>query len=227
MGYAISQGFHAYEAKAVIDGCMPSVMKFKHVRGFTYALLGAVYFDKILSKFLVEKIMSFFRGTDDKWLWPDPVMTYGNGILPYSLLRYGHDYSDLTASKFGLKVCKFVEVKCELNDRILGPIGNDGWLAKESNSVPEYSQQPIDTAYMVWAWLAAYQTFNKPKYFEFAKKWMSWFEGNNIKRERMYDSTTLKCFDGIDELGVHHHSGAESNICLILTLQLLKYKITI
>jgi hypothetical protein len=227
MGYAHSLGFHATEAKKIIDKCLPSVMQFDHVRGHAYALLGTVYTDKALAKQLLDKLMSFFQSADNQWLWPEPVMTYGNGVIPYVLLRYGITYDDKTVSKFGLKICKFVHKQCGLNGRLLAPIGNDGWLPKKALTVPEYSQQPIDTAYMVWAWLAAYQYFGQARYYKLAKQWSQWFEGANIKGERMYDPTTLKCFDGIDKADVHHHSGAESNICLLLTLHLLAQQATI
>lgn len=227
MGYSYSLNFRAKEAKTIIDNCLPSIKKFKHIRGLAYTLLGLIYVDTNLSKILMDKYLQFFRHSDDNWLWPEPVMTYGNGIIAYTLLRYGFVCKDKTVSEFGLKVCNFIESKCGLNNRILAPIGNEGWLPKQSTQVPEYSQQPIDTAYMVWAWLAAFQAFNDDKYYNMAKKWMRWFEGDNIKKERMYEFDTLKCFDGIDRDGVHYHSGAESNICLLLTLHLLDSKNTI
>jgi hypothetical protein len=154
-------------------------------------------------------------------------MTYGNGIIPYALIRYGLANNNETVSRFGLEVCGFIQRKCELNNRTLGPIGNDGWLPKTANTVPTYSQQPIDAAYMIWAWLAIYELFGQKNYYDLAIKWLRWFEGSNIKHERMFDPISLKCFDGIDKTGVHYHSGAESNICLLLTLYLLDRKITI
>lgn len=227
LGFAYSLDFHRKEIKEIIETCWPTIMKFEHMRGYAYALLGTVYFDNDLSKKLADKLLSFFADTDHKWLWPEPVMTYGNGIIPYALLRYGLVSGDKTISQFGLKVCQFLESKCELGGRILGPIGNEGWLAKSATVVPEYSQQPIDAAYMIWAWLAAYQCFGQEKYFVQAKKWQEWFDGHNIKKERMYDPLTLKCYDGIDRGGVHYNSGAESNICLLLSLLMLDLKTTI
>jgi hypothetical protein len=227
MGYAYSLNFHAQQALAVIDGCRPAIKKFRHLRGTAYALLGAIYVDKDLAKQLADQMLGYFAGASDDWLWPEPVMTYGNGIIPYALLRYGLASSDRQVSQLGLRVCDFVQGKCQMNNRLLAPIGNEGWLPKSALSVPEYSQQPIDSAYMIWAWLAAYQCFGQKKYLALAKKWFGWFEGINIKHEKMYDPLTLKCFDGIDHSGVHGHSGAESNICLLLSLQLLNTKTTI
>jgi hypothetical protein len=227
MGYAYSLGFRPKQAKAIIDGCLDQITTFGYMRGDAYALLGAIYTDQDLSKRLADKLLELFKDTTDDWLWPEPVMTYGNGIIPYALIRYGSVSGNRSFCQFGLRVCDFVQAKCELNQRLLAPIGNEGWLPKGSTKVPEYSQQPIDAAYMIWAWLAAYQCSGDDKYYQRAKKWQRWFEGDNIKHEKMYDPLSQKCFDGIDHEGVHYHSGAESNICWLLSLALLNKKTTI
>lgn len=226
MGYAYSVGFHAGEAEKTILSLAPTVLNFQYIRGYAYAILGAIYVDQNLATSLVQKLIKSFKTGTDEWLWPEPVMTYGNGIIPYAFLRYGLVMNDKEISKFGLRVLEFVQKICQDN-RLLSPIGNEGWLPKNTTVVPQYSQQPIDAAYMVWAWLAAYQCFGQQKYYDFAKKWMAWFEGDNIKPKRLYDPKTLKCFDGIDKDGINYHSGAESNICLLLTLYAVQHKNTI
>ena len=100
-------------------------------------------------------------------------------------------------------------------------------MAKNQLKVPTYSQQPIDAAYMIWAWMAAYQCFEKSIYHQSAKRWLAWFEGKNIKLKKMYDPKSLKCFDGIDKDGINYDSGAESNICWLLSLYIMKNHLTI
>ena len=56
---------------------------------------------------------------------------------------------------------------------------------------------------------------------------MDWFDSKNIKLKKMYDPKSLKCFDGIDQAGINYDSGAESNICLLLSLHMLKKHLTI
>ena len=43
----------------------------------------------------------------------------------------------------------------------------------------------------------------------------------------MYLANNLKCFDGIDKTGINQHSGAESNICLLLARHLYKDRTTV
>jgi hypothetical protein len=225
-GYAISKYFHSSEAKQSIIKVTPYMDKTKFMRGFAYALLGAIHVNKELAEHFYIKLKSYFDNVDDEWVWPDKTLTYGNGIIPYALLRYGLVYDDKTAVKLGRKVLIFLE-KCCTRDRLRGPIGNDGWLSRGSDTVPIFSQQPIDAAYMVWAWLVMYQISGDVTDKKMYKLWMSWFEGENVLRTKMYDTTDMRCYDGIDYFGVHKNSGAESNICLLLSKYMTATKNTI
>ncbi|MGD0284247.1 MAG: hypothetical protein ABSB12_01440 [Candidatus Saccharimonadales bacterium] len=225
-GYAYSLGFHKAEANQLARSLKPVINKFSHIRGRAYALLGTVYLDLDLALTLASKLVNLFDGLEDDWFWPEPEMTYGNGIMAYALLRYAIIAKDPGTAKTGLQILKFINSMCSRN-RLLSPIGNQGWLTKNQLIVPTYSQQPIDAAYMVWAWLAAYQYFNKPSYYQSAKQWMDWFEGKNIKSKKMYEPKSLKCFDGINQDGINYHSGAESNICWLLSRHLLANQSTI
>jgi hypothetical protein len=226
MGFSYSVGFHKEEAKALALKYATRAREFEHVRGYAYALLGALYVDKESAKALVNKIIKLFDNSSNEWFWPEPLMTYGNGIIAYVLLRYALIIGDDSKAEFGLKVLEFVQRKCEDN-RVLGPIGNDGWLSKNAKTVPAFSQQPIDSAYMIWAWLAANQYFNNPQYYINSKQWLAWFKGQNILGKAMYDRDSLKAYDGIDKKGVNYHSGAESNICLLMSLYMIKNKNTL
>jgi len=221
MGYAYSLGLHPDEAKTMINDLRSTITNFPNLRGYAYAVLGTVYVDQQLSEIIINKLRAYFSDVDNDWFWPEAVMTYGNGIIPYAFLRYGLIYKDQTMAKLGQQILQFVQTKCATG-RTLGPIGNDGWLPKGDKIAPNYSQQPIDAAYMIWAWVAAYQVSGDSYCLELADQWANWFKGQNIKKEAMYDKDTLKCFDGIDESGVHYHSGAESNICWLLSLDILK-----
>jgi hypothetical protein len=226
MGFAYSVGFHKEEAKALVLKMSDRVREFEHVRGYAYALLGALYIDRELSEALINKIVKLFDGASDEWFWPEPLMTYGNGIIAYALLRYGLVTGDNPKAELGLKVLEFAQHKCQDN-RLLGPIGNQGWLSKNAKTIPTFSQQPVDSAYMIFGWLAAAQYFDNPQYYRNSQKWFAWFEGDNVLSKAMYDSGSLKAYDGIDEDGINYHSGAESNICLLLGLYMIKTKNTL
>ncbi|MFZ2125196.1 MAG: hypothetical protein WA087_00225 [Candidatus Saccharimonadales bacterium] len=233
-GYAISINYRKEEAEEFINSLVPSLLSMRSLRGPVYALLGAVYIDDILASIIAENIMKRFEGLSDDWLWPEETITYGNGIVPYALLRYALVSDDKKAETLGRKALEFLE-KCCTIDRIRGPIGNEDWFSKGESKPADFKQQPIDTAYMVWAWMAAYQISKNPDDLEYANLWMKWFEGDNIAGGKMYDPATLKAYNGIDrpghpesdEKGVNYHSGAETNICFLLSLWMTKEQKTI
>lgn len=225
-GFALSKDFHKTQTAQIIDRVSLYIDKTDHVRGFAYALLGAVYVSPVLASHYFKRLMNFFESVDDNWPWPESALTYGNAIMPYAFLRYGLVYSDRTASELGLKILMFLEERCTYK-RYRGPIGNDGWLPKSTKVAPIYSQQPIDAAYMVWAWLAAYQVSGKLADRQKALDWMGWFEGDNVAGTKMYNPKDMHAFDGIDSYGVHLHSGAESNICFLLSKYMLDNNVTI
>lgn len=233
-GYSISINYRKEEAEEFLDILVPSLLSMRSLRGPVYALLGALYFDDILASIIAKDIMKRFEGLPDDWLWPEETITYGNGIVPYAILRYAMIFKDEKAEKLGRKILEFLELICT-NKRVRGPIGNEGWFKKGDLTPPNYKQQPIDSAYMIWAWICAYQISNSPTDLDNANLWMQWFEGINIANRRIYDPKTLKAFNGIDrighpesdEKGVNYHSGAETNICFLLSRWMLETKQTI
>jgi hypothetical protein len=225
-GYALSKKFHINEANQLIVDITKYLDTTKFMRGYAYALLGAVYVSQELAEHYYQKLREYFDDTSSDWPWPEERLTYGNAIAPYAFLRYGLIYGDQSAIKLGKKILVFLENKCT-KDRRRGPVGNEGWLGRNDKVAPIYSQQPIDAAYMMWAWLAAHQISGRSLDKEKAEAWMQWFEGDNVAQTKMYDSRDMRCFDGIDSIGVHFNSGAESNICLLLSKYMLSKVTTI
>jgi hypothetical protein len=226
-GYAVSKNFHNKKARQLIIDATSSLRSSKYVRGYAYALLGAIYSDEKLANQYYEELKSFFDKKDDDWPWPESALRYGNAIVPYAFLRYSFVYSNKIAAKTGCKILRFLEERCTHN-RQRGPIGNtNGWLPQGTDKVPTYSQQPIDSAYMLWAWLASYQLSGDESERQKANDWMKWFEGDNVAKTQMYDPRNMQCFDGINPESVNFHSGAESNICFLLSKYMLDKNITI
>ena len=215
LGYGLSKNFMVAQSREILSGVQASLLDMRHLRGHAYSLLGAIYFDLKLAAKLAGKIEGLMKSRNNEWYWPEDRLTYGNGIVPYSLLRYGLVAGNKAAARTGRQLLDFLQQCCQ-RDRALGPIGNDGWFQKGQARPADYSQQPVDAAYMVLAWLAAYQLDGQKSSLADAKRWLEWFEGSNIANQKMYEPGTLKCYDGINKDGINHHSGAESNICFLL-----------
>ncbi|MBW4060973.1 hypothetical protein HJC99_00120 [Candidatus Saccharibacteria bacterium] len=226
MGQACHRHFRADEAKVLYAKALTILGRPKFIRGTAYALLGALYVSHDSAAELAADLKARFAKTTHHWPWPEEYLTYGNGIIPYALIRYGTECDDAEAIKLGLDTLTFVDKACRLN-HFLGPVGNSGWFSAHSDKPPVYSQQPIDAAYMVWAMMAAHIATGKPKWLAGAREWMDWFEGDNITQLKLYDPETLMCFDGIDAPDrISTHSGAESNICFLLSRWMMEHKRT-
>lgn len=216
MGLAYSKSFYRNESVRLINKLTLNLDKASDMYGFAFGLLGAVYVNKELSDYYFGKLKAFFVDMSEEWMWSGPIVAGGSGIVPYAFLRYGSVFKDDEAIQLGRKILLFLE-KCCTYERQRGPIGSEGWMTREAEVAPNYSQSPIDAAYMVWAWFIAFQisndSFDKERY----DGWMQWFEGNNILRIKMYDSSDMHCFDSIESWGVSYTSSAQSNICLLLS----------
>ncbi len=229
MGYAISQNFRAKEASKLITQLTPGLIAMQSIRGQAYALLGAVYgSDQALATALQQGIARRFNSLTTDWFWPEEQLTYANGIIPYALLRYAAARYDAPAERLGRQVLEFLEQCSTLHGRP-EPIGYDGWFRRGEAQPAQNGQQAIDVTYMMLAWLAAYQLSADRVDLAAAQGWWRWFEGDNNAGAPMYDPVTLKAYDGINlsqaehhnAAGINYHSGAESNICLLLAWHVL------
>lgn len=228
MGYAAECGFRPAAARQFVKSLTPSLLSLRTLRGQAYALLGALCLDQVLAHALQHAIVRSFVSATDDWFWPEDTLTYANGIVPYALLRYALMYHNQTSETLGRRILEFLEYCCTAG-RLRGPIGYDGWFPRDATKPADNGQQAIDVAYMVLAWMCAYQLSGDHADLASAQHWGDWFEGENIAHTKMYEQGSLKAYDGIhlgrpthhNAQGINYHSGAESNICFLLTLIVL------
>ncbi|MEJ2618058.1 MAG: hypothetical protein P8Z35_24085, partial [Ignavibacteriaceae bacterium] len=85
--------------------------------------------------------------------------------------------------------------------------------------VEKYSQIAYNIRPDVFACVRAYKATNDKEYLKTAVRIAGWFFGKNPAGVRMYDPSTGRCFDGINDASViNKNSGAESTIEALLTL---------
>jgi hypothetical protein len=229
MGYAYAHGFEKTAAQKLVADLSHSLLSLQTIRGLAYSILGAVYIDKVLAMALRRALVMRFSAATDGWFWPEDTLTYANGIIPYALLRYAQVFKDKEVEALGRKALVFVDAQCTRN-RIRGPIGYNGWFKRGDAQPADDGQQAIDVTYMMLAWACAFQLSNNAQDWRQVELWNEWFEGENIAHAKMYDPATLKAYDGINlsasdhhnAQGVNYHSGAESNICLLLSQYVLR-----
>ncbi len=225
-GLALALGFQTEEARFIFEQAKASLHNPHYLRGSAYALLGATYIDREWADQLAHVIIEKFDNTTPDWPWPETALTYGNAAPPLALLRYGRLCNNDKAIEIGRRILDWIDRSCRLNEP-LGPVGNHGWFEAGMERPAQFGQQPIDVAYMIWAYLAAHEVTGSDHDLDKAEDWLTWFHGNNVADAAVGNRTTGHCFDGIDGPGhvrVSRDSGAESRICYALTLWAMEHR---
>lgn len=93
------------------------------------------------------------------------------------------------------------------------------WNFAEPQKKSVYEQIAYGIRPMTLGLLRLYDATSNEVYLKMAGLAASWLFGNNVLHQSMYDSTTGRCFDGInDSTSLNRNSGAESTIEALYTL---------
>lgn len=165
-----------------------------------------------LADVLAEK---YHAVSDADWHWFEDYMTYGNSILPESLLYANlldgkEKYSTIAKTTFDFLLSKTFE-----GNRIK-VISNKGWLQKGEDRNPEGGEQPIDVTYTIQSLQLFDEFFEGDAYREKMEIAFSWFLGNNHLNQLIYNPLTGGCHDGLEKENVNLNQGAESTICYLM-----------
>ena len=207
----------------ITNNLISKATKWGHVRSLSSALLGLSSLQKqtVAEKKILNKIFKFYKNNSEpNWQWFEQKLTYANAIIPWSLWKIAKNRGNIKARRIAEITTKFLINRCQKNGIPL-VIGCKGWHCKGEFELPEYDQQPIDAAYMVCCLETAYETTGDNYYLEWLIKWWKWFYGNNLKNVCMIDNKGC-CYDGITITGVNENQGAESNICYLMALAVIK-----
>ena len=216
----------------IADSCLEMLelavtkLPFLHsARGMAYCLIGlckgqfpflTVQYQNSLIRLLTDRLLSLYSSQRSfDWNWFENAMTYCNGILPHSLFVV-HAYN-------GNKKC--LQVACEsirfLNHHLfakgyLNIVGNEGWYVR-GGKMPEWDQQPVDAASIVFACHEAYQATGLKEYKHLMISAHHWYRGSNINSLPLYDIESGGCFDALTREGVNLNQGAEALLSLLLS----------
>jgi glycosyltransferase involved in cell wall biosynthesis len=156
----------------------------------------------------------------DGWQWFGDTITYGAAKPCHALLLASGITGSSVHRTVGLETLDFL-TSVQLQDGRFEPIGNNGWYPQGGERAI-FDQQPIDAAYLVEAYLAAFDSTGGEQYLENALTAFEWFLGRNRNGVPMYDFTDGSCLDGLTPEGGNLNRGAESTICCLLALLTLR-----
>lgn len=215
---------HRLNAEKMLEKALPLAHKLEESRPVAFTLLGLAEAAEaqpeepvwrqgigLLGSRLVEM---FEANSGGEWQWFDDIMTYDNARMCQALFAA----FSATGSKRFLDVAKksfsFLQEKT-LQDEMLVPVGQDGWLPR-GGSKALFDQQPIEAGSMVQAATQAFFATADDSYKGLALTCFNWFFGGNNMGIRLYDKNTGACFDGLTPKEVNLNQGAESLVEFLL-----------
>lgn len=151
------------------------------------------------------------------WPWPEPSVTYENGLLPRAMIVAGHRLGATTMLAIGLQVLDWLIEVQTAPDGHLSPIGN-GWWAHDGIK-SQFDQQPIEPTALMLACEAAFVATRKAKYAVAMERCYAWFLGDNDLRVKVADPVRGAGRDGITPTGVNANEGAESTLMWLIAAE--------
>ncbi|TKC06324.1 glycosyltransferase family 4 protein [Pedobacter frigoris] len=208
-------------AKDLFLKSVPHFAQLKHLRGIANTMIGLSNFMKahpydehIRNQFdqLATPLKDAYKANKEgHWHWFEEKMTYDNAILPLALLCHYEITKDQESMDIALESMEYLTQKTLIKG-YLNPVGNDGWLYRDSGEMAIYDQQAIETMAMVLMYFKAYEITHDLVYIKQMYLSYQWFLGENSLRLPLFDYETKGCGDGLQEFGINRNQGAESTL---------------
>ena len=152
----------------------------------------------------------FTTGLDRAWPWPEPIVTYENGLLPRALIVSGQMLRSEAMVATGLSVLDWLVEHQVAPAGHLSPIGNGWWPRGGRKST--FDQQPIEATALLLAAEAAFDATSDRSYLTAMELTYAWFLGANDLGLEVADPDRGGGRDGLTPRGVNTNQGAESTL---------------
>lgn len=172
-----------------------------------------LYVAAIINKLNAKLLSNYEIHASSDWKWFENYMTYGNGILPESMLFAYLVTNKPIYKKVAMDSLDFLMSKMFINKNFK-VISNNGWLHR-GEEPKEYGEQPIDVAYTIHTLNSFYDAFGTPEYKHKMKMAFNWFLGKNHLNQIMYNPVSGGGYDGLEKENVNLNQGAESTVCYL------------
>ena len=209
-------------AQQVMQLALQHVPNIYSTRAMAFMIKGLYYANEnksltiynTLIQVLANRLVQMYRHeANETWNWFESYLTYGNSILPESLLCAWLAIGDETYKIVAKSTFDFLLTKT-FTDKNIHVISNKGWLHKEKKitEIPLGGEQPIDVAYTILALNKFFMTFKDKNYQKKIEIAFNWFHGANHLHQIIYNPCTGGCYDGLEENYVNLNQGAESTV---------------
>ncbi|MBP4138670.1 glycosyltransferase [Flavobacterium geliluteum] len=172
-----------------------------------------LYVAAIINKLNAKLLSNYEIHATKDWKWFENYLTYGNGILPESMLYAYLVTNKPIYKKVALESLEFLSSKM-YTEKGFKVISNNGWYHKDSEP-HEYGEQPIDVSYTIQTLNSFYTAFKNTEHKQQMKIAFNWFLGKNHLNQIMYHPVTGGGYDGLEKENINLNQGAESTVCYL------------
>jgi glycosyltransferase involved in cell wall biosynthesis len=216
-------------ARSLFEAALPAALSFEAIRPRCYALLGcSSAIGRMRLSGLEEAINQIGSSLAEptmqapaEWPWPEPVVTYDNGVLPQALIAAGRALDRPHWVALGVDRLGWLLNAQTAPDGHLSPIGNDGWWPR-GGSPATLDQQPIEAASLLEAARAALEATSDPRFATDMERAYAWFHGSNDLGLLLAEPLIGACHDGLGPNGVNPNCGAESTLVWLLAAERIR-----
>jgi hypothetical protein len=216
----------ASAATELWDRALPRAGTITALRGRASIILGCVARleagDDAATAALLDELAGLLQREFDSsatsdWPWPEPVLTYDNGLLPRALIVAGRHAGDRTMIDTGLGALDWLMSVQTASAGHLSPIGNEWWPRGGVRS--RYDQQPIEATALLLAAEAAFAATGEPHYRAVMELAYAWFLGGNDRGLWVVDPVRGSSSDGLTARGLNTNEGAESTLVWLIAAE--------
>jgi hypothetical protein len=151
------------------------------------------------------------------WRWPEPRLTYENGLAVRALIVAGERHGVPRMIDAGLSVFDWLVAAQIALDGHLSPVGNEWWTCGGPRS--RFDQQPIEATSLLLTAESAYVATGDPRYRTVMERAYGWFLGENDLGVHVADPDRGASYDGLTSGGVNQNQGAESTLMWLIALE--------
>ena len=214
-------------AASLFDDALPEAVRVTAIRAQASIILGcdaAIRIDPTDAtdrayRLLARRLHSAFHAhaADDAWPWPEPMLTYENGLPPRALIVAGRWLGSTPMIETGRRALDWLISIQTADAGHLSPIGNGWWPRDGKRST--FDQQPIEPTALLLAAEAAFDESGDERYLATMERCYAWFLGANDAGVAVADPDTGAGFDGLERRGANQNQGAESTLMWLVALE--------